>query len=58
VAGCQFCAMQQGLISRIGASLARPSANMSWLQLGATVVFVVVVALAWRQVTMLIVREA
>jgi hypothetical protein len=42
--------MQQGMLSRIGDSVARPSAGMSWPQLGASVVFVLAVLMLWRQV--------
>lgn len=54
---CEFCAMQQGLVSRIGAAIKAPSDNMSWLQLGAATVFVIVVAIMWRQVTLAIMQE-
>jgi hypothetical protein len=49
--------MQQGLVGRIGAALKTPSDRMSWLQLAAATVFVIVVAVAWRQVTLYIMRE-
>lgn len=61
---CGVCAMmasagqqQGGMVTRIGTSLARPSTGMSWAQLAAAVVFVFVVAIAWRQVTHMIMRE-
>ncbi len=37
--------------------LKAPSANMSWTQLAGATVFVIVVALAWRQVTLFIMKE-
>lgn len=39
------------------ASLKAPSQSMTWTQLAAAVVFVLVVALMWRQVTLYIMRE-
>jgi len=47
---CEFCAMQQGMLSRVSAALSRPSDTMSWGQLAAAAVFVVTVLLMWRQV--------
>jgi hypothetical protein len=38
-------------------SLGRPSAGMSWTQLAAAVVFVLVVMVGWRQITFYIMRE-
>jgi hypothetical protein len=38
-------------------TLSRPSGSMSWIQLGAATIFVLVVAVAWRQVTLYITRE-
>ena len=46
-----------GTFSRIGAALDRPSANMTWLQLGGAVVFVIVVLIAWRMVVRAIMQE-
>ena len=40
----------QGLTSRIGVSLAQPTQNMTWLQLGASAIFVAAVLMMWRQV--------
>lgn len=37
--------------------LKAPSANMSWTQLAGATVFVIVVAVMWRQVTLFIMRE-
>lgn len=48
---------QGGLLTRIGGAISRPSQGMTWPQLGAAVVFVLVVALMWRQVTLYIMRE-
>lgn len=42
--------MAAGFLTQAQAALARPSANMSWAQLAAAVVFVLVVLIAWRQV--------
>jgi len=39
-----------GMLSRIGASLAQPSQGMTWMQLAAASVFVVTVLIMWRQV--------
>lgn len=49
--------MQQGLVTRIGNALTRPSDGMSWTQLAAATVLVLTVAVAWRQVTLFIMRE-
>lgn len=49
--------MQQGLVTRIGAALKAPSDTMSWTQLAAATVFVAVVIVMWRQVTLYIMRE-
>lgn len=38
-------------------TLSKPSGSMSWTQLAAATVFVLVVAVAWRQVTLYITRE-
>jgi hypothetical protein len=37
--------------------LKTPSQSMTWQQLAATTVFVLTVAIAWRQVTLYIMRE-
>ncbi len=37
--------------------LKTPTASMSWLQLGAATAFVIVVALMWRQVVLMIMKE-
>jgi hypothetical protein len=39
------------------AAVAAPSAGMTWPQLGLAVIFVLIVALAWRQVTHFIMGE-
>lgn len=49
--------MQGGYLTQVGTALKSPSANMSWLQLGAAVGFVMVAAVAWRQVTLMIMNE-
>ena len=44
--------------TRAAAALASPFGNqISWLQLGAVVVFVIVVAFAWRQIVLFIGQE-
>lgn len=48
-------ANQQGFVNKIGSQLQTPfSTSMSWTQLAAVVVFVLVVVFAWRQVTLFI----
>lgn len=42
--------MQQGMLSRVAASLSQPSQTMTWRQLAAASVFVVTVLVMWRQV--------
>lgn len=42
---------------KITSSLSSPGKNISWTQLAAATVFVIVVAIAWRQVTFFIMRE-
>lgn len=49
--------MQNGYLTRVGAALKAPSDGMTWTQLAASVVFVLVVVVAWRQVIQLIMRE-
>lgn len=47
-----------GMVTQMGSALSTPFSNsISWLQLGAVVVFVLVVTLAWRQVVMFIAQE-
>lgn len=46
-----------GIGTRIAAALKAPSQSMSWLQLAGATIFVVVVLIAWRQVTLYIMRE-
>lgn len=49
---------QGGLVTRIGAALQTPFGNsMSWAQLAAVTVFILIVALAWRQVVLFIAQE-
>jgi hypothetical protein len=45
------------MVTRIASALAQPGNGMSWAQLGAATVFVIAVALMWRQVTLYIMRE-
>lgn len=48
-----------GYLSSVGASLKTPFGNqMTWSQLAAVVVFVLIVTLAWRQVTLFILAPA
>lgn len=45
--------MSNGYVSDVASSLATPfSTKMTWAQLAAVVVFVLVVLFAWRQVTL------
>lgn len=44
-------------MTRIGNALVRPSDSMTWTQLIAATVLVLTVAVAWRQVTLFIMRE-
>jgi hypothetical protein len=46
-----------GYFSQIGATLSRPSQSMTWSQLAASTVFVLIVLIAWRQVTLMLLRE-
>ena len=47
-----------GYFSQLGTKLQTPfSSSMSWTQLAAVVVFVLVVLFAWRQVTRFIAQE-
>jgi hypothetical protein len=46
-----------GMTSRLGTALQTPSSSMSWVQLAAATIFVVVVLVAWRQVVRYILRE-
>jgi hypothetical protein len=49
---------QGGLLTRIsGAANAPAGGGFSWAQLAGATVFVLVVAVAWRQVTHFIMRE-
>lgn len=49
--------MADGYLGSIGPTLKTPSDTMSWTQLAAATVFVLVVAFGWRQVTLMIMRE-
>jgi hypothetical protein len=42
---------------KIASALSTPTKNTSWVQLAAATIFVITVALAWRQVTFFIMRE-
>ena len=44
-------------LTSLGTTLAAPSKNFTWTQLAGMTVFVLVVAVAWRQVTLMIMRE-
>ena len=46
------------MLSHMMDALKAPSANMSWVQLGAATIFVVVVLILWRQVVLYIAEEA
>jgi len=46
-----------GFLSDVNAALAAPSKSMSWSQLALATVFVLIVAVAWRQVTLMIMNE-
>lgn len=45
------------MLGKVMDSLSRPSSGMSWVQLAGATVFVIVVAVAWRQVTLLVKGE-
>ena len=45
------------MLGRMMDALGSPSKGMTWTQLAGATVFVLVVALAWRQVTFYIMRE-
>ena len=45
------------MLSELMDRLKTPTANMSWPQLAAATVFVIVVAVAWRQVVHMITHE-
>lgn len=47
-----------GLVGRLGTALDTPFSNaMTWTQLAAVIVFISIVALAWRQVVLFIGQE-
>ena len=49
---------QGGLVTRMGTALQTPfSTAMTWTQLAGVIIFVGVVALAWRQVVLFIGQE-
>lgn len=48
---------QQSFSQRIGLSLSAPFDGMTWPQLAAVVVFVLVITAAWRQVVLFITQE-
>lgn len=45
------------MLSEMIDRLKTPTGSMSWLQLGAATVFVIVVALMWRQVMLMLMKE-
>lgn len=45
------------MLGRLMSSLSAPGSGLSWTQLAAATVFVITVAIAWRQVTFHIMRE-
>lgn len=45
------------MLGSIMDTLRRPGGSMTWTQLGAATVFVITVAIAWRQITFYIMRE-
>jgi hypothetical protein len=45
------------MLGNVMDSLGRPSSGMTWTQLAAATVFVLVVAVGWRQITFYIMRE-
>lgn len=45
------------MFGRISDAIAHPSANPSWSQLAAMTIFVLTIALLWRQVVMMVTRE-
>lgn len=51
------CEERGAMLDKISSNLQAPSSGMSWAQLAGATVFVIVVALAWRQVTLFIMRE-
>ena len=44
----------QAIVPNVSSALAHPFANMTWLQLAAVTVFVLIVAAGWRQVVLMI----
>ena len=45
------------MLSEMMDRLKSPTSGMTWTQLGAATIFVIVVALMWRQVTLFIMKE-
>lgn len=45
------------MFGRIAAALQKPSDGQTWLQLAAMVIFMITVAIAWRQTTFYIMGE-
>lgn len=45
------------MLSEMMDRLKSPTASMTWTQLAGATVFVIVVALMWRQVTLFIMKE-
>lgn len=46
------------MLGKMMDSISKPSGSMSYAQLAAATIFVITVALAWRQVVAYILREA
>jgi hypothetical protein len=49
--------MPDGYLTTVKKALQAPSENMTWTQLALATGFVLIVAIAWRQVTLMIMRE-
>lgn len=45
------------MLPRVTSALSAPTSHMTWTQLAGATVFVIVVAVAWRQVVHFIMRE-
>lgn len=46
------------MLSKIFESLSSPGGGLTWTQLAGATIFVITVAIMWRQVTFFIMREA
>lgn len=49
--------MPDGYLTGVGQSLKAPADGLTWTQLAAATGFVIVAAIAWRQVIQMIMRE-